>query len=57
MVYQYSKRLSSTVIKELYNIRTPDKAICMFLWIFSDLMVRANNKTRHKQMISNWYKY
>ena len=57
MVYHYSQRLHSTVIKELYKITMHNKAIGTFLWFVSDLTGMDSDKILHKQLIGNWYKY
>ena len=57
ILYHYSEKLPSAGIKEVYQITKPDKTICTFLWIDSNLMRRYMKETQHKQLISNWYKY
>ena len=57
MVYHYLQQLPSAGKKGLYQIKNPDKGIDMFWWFVSDIMTRDKNKARHKQLISNCYKY
>ena len=57
MVYHYPQQIYSSGIKEVYKVTTHNKAIGMFWWFFSDLMRIDRNKTWHKQLIKNWYKY
>ena len=48
MEYHYYQQLTITIIKGVYKITTPDKAIDNYWWFDSDIMWRANNKTRDK---------
>ena len=57
MVYHYYQRLHSAHIDLVYIITMPDKAIGTFWSFVPDIMVMDTNKTWHKQLISNWYKY
>ena len=57
MVYQYYQQLPSALIKGVYQIKTYDIAIVQIWWFASGLWYGIGNKPRHKQLISNLYKY
>ena len=57
MAYHYSQRLHSNGIKGVNNMTTTNESIGNIWWFVSVLMRRDRNKTWHKQLISNWYKY
>ena len=48
MVYYYSQRLPSNVIKGVCKITTPDNSIGTIWWFVSDLVGRVHSKTWHE---------